>query len=154
MLSAAGSDELLHAKTECHNLSRPLGPTERIDLFISHSWYDDSDAKLDALQKVGKDFRRRHFREPTYWFDKACIDQRNIADGLRVLPLTVMACTAMLVLCGETYIQRLLFCAVYGEMFTLMAFTRTEDAAARIQFVSVARTADADSGAGHVLRPQ
>ena len=69
--------------------------------------YDDGDAKFEALQKVGKDFRHRHGREPSYWLDKACIDQRNIADGLRVLALNVVACNGMLVLCGETYIGRL-----------------------------------------------
>ena len=97
--------------------------------------YDDGDAKFEALQKVGKDFRHRHGREPSYWLDNACIDQRNIADGLRVLALNVVACNGMLVLCGETYIGRL-WCI--WEMFTLMAFTPAEEAAERIHFVPVA----------------
>ena len=37
--------------------------------------------------------------------DKVCIDQSNIGDGLKVLPVNVMACRRMLVLCGPTYTQ-------------------------------------------------
>ena len=51
--------------------------------------------------------------------DKVCIDQNNIRDGLKVLPVNVMACNKMLVLCGETYVQRL-WCA--WELFTLFSF--------------------------------
>ncbi len=59
--------------------------------------------------------------------DKVCIDQVNIADGLRVLPVNVMAAKKLLVLYDETY-SRLyphrLWCA--WELFTLLAFTSLE----------------------------
>ena len=34
-------------------------------------------------------FCRHHGRYPTFWVDKFCIDQRALADGLRVLPVNV-----------------------------------------------------------------
>lgn len=30
-------------------------------------------------------------REPIFWLDKVCIDQKHLADGLCVLPVSVMA---------------------------------------------------------------
>jgi len=49
-------------------------------------------------------FWRRH---PTFWLDKVCIDQDNIIDGLKVLPINVTASHRMLVLCGKSYASRL-----------------------------------------------
>ena len=99
------SRELLRTSggsTETFALSRPLKRGEsRIDLFISHSWYDDVDQKYDALCKLAAQFKRRHRRDPTFWLDKVCIDQDNISDGLKVLPINVMACRKMLVLAGR-----------------------------------------------------
>ena len=54
--------------------------------FCSHSWYDDPVAKFESLQQVAASFSAQHGRPPTFWFDKACIQQDNIGDGLRVLP--------------------------------------------------------------------
>ena len=36
-------------------------------------------------------FMQRHHFEPPFWLDKACVDQENIADGLRILPVSVIA---------------------------------------------------------------
>ena len=38
---------------------------------------------------------------------QVCINQDAIKDGLRVLPVNVMQCKKMLVLCGPTYPMRL-----------------------------------------------
>lgn len=38
---------------------------------------------------------------------QTCINQLDIGDSLKVLPINVMACKKMLVLCGPTYPQRL-----------------------------------------------
>ena len=59
-----------------------------------------------------------------------CIDQKNIADGLRVLPINVMACCQMLVLFGPTYPTRL-WCV--WELFTLCSFLPASDASGHLQ---------------------
>lgn len=76
------------------------------------------------------------------WLDKACIDQRNINDGLRSLPINVMACRRVLVLWGPTYAFRL-WCV--WELFTLLAFTHLERAAERIIAKALADEGDAST---------
>ena len=49
-----------------------------------------------------------------------------------VLPINVMACDKMLVLCGKTYPTRL-WCV--WELFTLLAFTSRDQAARKIEFI-------------------
>ena len=71
---------------------------EQIDFFLSHSWHDDANIKYDALEAFVRKFVARKGREPTFWLDKVCIDQSNIGDGLRVLPVNVMAAKKMLVM--------------------------------------------------------
>ena len=44
------------------------------------------------MQLVVAAFMQRHHFEHTCWLDKACIDLENIADVLRFLPVSVMAC--------------------------------------------------------------
>ena len=68
---------------------------------------------------MAEDFFSHHGRYPTFWVDKICIDQRQIADGLRVLPVNVMACRQVLVLGGQTYPTRL-WCA--WELCVLLSF--------------------------------
>ena len=60
---------------------------------------------------------------------QVCIDQENIADGLRVLPVNVMACRRMLVLFGPTYPTRL-WCV--WELFTLCSFLPAADASRHV----------------------
>ena len=86
---------------------------------MSHSWYDDPNAKIAMLSNLANNFQREKGRFPTFWLDKVCIDQNKIKDGLKVLPINVMACKKMLVLCGHTYASRL-WCA--WELFTLFSF--------------------------------
>ena len=74
---------------------------------MSHSWYDDPNAKIAMLSNLANNFQREKGRFPTFWLDKVCIDQNKIKDGLKVLPINVMACKKMLVLAGPTYPKRL-----------------------------------------------
>eukprot|EP01041_Mallomonas_annulata_P016517 gene16517-34429_t len=63
-----------------HALARNVCITTRkdqIDFFISHSWTDDPKEKCIALKKFSSNFKMKYKREPTYWFDKVCIDQKN-----------------------------------------------------------------------------
>ena len=91
-------------------LSRPANRGEVIDFFVSHSWSDSPAQKWRAMQLVVEQFYQKNGRYPTFWIDKFCIDQNEIADGLRVLPVNVMSCRKMLCLSGKTYHNRL-WCA-------------------------------------------
>merc|ERR1712100_184219 len=82
-------------------------------------------------------FHATHHRWPTFWLDKVCIDQNNIGDGLKVLPVNVMACKKMLCLCGPTYTQRL-WCA--WELFTLFSFSSFKQAVSRVEIVFLLST--------------
>eukprot|EP00929_Paragymnodinium_shiwhaense_P005592 TRINITY_DN10777_c0_g4_i1.p1 TRINITY_DN10777_c0_g4~~TRINITY_DN10777_c0_g4_i1.p1 ORF type:complete len:949 (+),score=75.53 TRINITY_DN10777_c0_g4_i1:117-2963(+) len=125
MESSKGDPDVLHA------LARRLRPGEVIDYFMSHSWHDGVGAKWDKLKQVVEEFERRCGRSPTFWLDKVCIDQRNIADGLKVLPVNVMACRQVLVLCGPTYPERL-WCV--WELCVLFSFISPEQAWERLRF--------------------
>lgn len=59
------------------------------------------------------------------------INQNSVGEGLKVLPINVMACDKMLVLCGETYATRL-WCV--WELFVLNAFSSRDSASDRIVF--------------------
>ena len=52
---------------------------------------------------------------------QVCIDQNNIVDGLKVLPIIVMSCRHMLIMCGPTYAARL-WCIF--EIWTLFSFVK------------------------------
>ena len=58
------------------------------------------------------------------------IDQANIHDGLRVLPINIMACRHMLVMMGNTYVQRL-WCV--WELCTLFSFVSVEHALKQLE---------------------
>lgn len=119
--------------------SRPLLPDERIDFFLSHCWYDDAAAKYEALRNLVDRFKLRHGRNPTFWFDKTCLDQRCIADGLRVLPLTVMSCDHLVMLFTTQYTRRL-WCV--WELFTILAFFPPEEALDKIVHVPISAEND------------
>lgn len=118
--------------TDSYALSRPLRKGEKIDFFMSHSWHDDSKIKWQALNAFVGKFRAVEGRNPTFWLDKVCIDQDNIQDGLKAIPVYVMACKKMLILCGSTYPLRL-WCA--WELFTLFSFQGYEAAQARVELI-------------------
>lgn len=131
-IAGSGSSKLQDNKY--YGLSRVMnGNGEVIDFFLSHSWHDDGAIKYAALQRFAADFVARYGREPTFWLDKTCIDQRNIRDGLRVLPVNVMSCRQMLVFWGETYAHRL-WCV--WELFTLLVFMRLDQATERLEFLT------------------
>jgi len=115
-------------------LSRAVRPNETIDFFLSHSWHDDAELKYSQLEAVAEEFKSKNLRYPTFWLDKVCIDQQNIADGLKVLPINVMSCRKMLVVCGPTYPTRL-WCA--WELCTLFSFMREEQALDRCHLVAL-----------------
>lgn len=118
-------------------LSRPVRG-ETIDYFVSHSWSDSPEQKWRALQLVADSFCRHHGRYPTFWVDKFCIDQRALADGLRVLPVNVMSCRKVLCLCGQTFPRRL-WCA--WELCVLLSFTSLEQALKQLVVVSLSHEA-------------
>ena len=102
---------------------------------MSHSWHDDAKAKFAILDQVMQQFKAKYNREATFWLDKVCIDQENISDGLKVLCINVTACKKLLVVCGETYFQRL-WCML--ELFIMFAFSQDEaNAVARIELVPI-----------------
>lgn len=129
-----GASDALLAANRFLECSRPVRPGERIDFFLSHAWRDDPAAKHAALSHVAEYFKTRKGRYPTFWFDKTCIDQTNIGDGLRVLPMTVMSCNRLLMLYSPQYCERL-WCV--WELFTIMAFFTPEQALDRIEPVDI-----------------
>jgi len=129
-ICSAGNQRL--QANELFQLSRPVVQGECIDYFMSHSWHDDAEAKWAALQQAAEEFRAANGRYPTFWLDKVCIDQNKIGDGLRALPVNLMACKKMMVLCGNTYACRL-WCI--WELFTLLAFSEVGLAADCLQLI-------------------
>jgi hypothetical protein len=77
------------------------------DFFVSHSWQDSFSEKYEALQKVSRAFELQNGREPILWIDKYCIDQKNIKQSLKYLPVYVNACKKRLVIHGPSYFSRL-----------------------------------------------
>merc|ERR1719502_1885445 len=85
---------------------------------MSHSWHDNADEKWQTLQSWLHAFKKQNDgAEPTLWIDKYCIDQNNIADSLLCLPIFLSGCSALLILCGKTYLQRL-WCLI--EIFVFL----------------------------------
>jgi hypothetical protein len=79
----------------------------QIDYFISHSWQDNAQLKYDELSQIATVFQERHGRECTFWFDKVCLNQNEISEDLKCLPIFVMACKNILILYGDSYLSRL-----------------------------------------------
>lgn len=126
-----------------YSLSRELKEDEKIDYFISHAWADDGDAKFKELSKIATAHHREYKRWPTFWFDKVCFDQNNITAGLKVLPINLMSCNVVLVLCGDSYTSRL-WCV--WELFTLLAFVRDEtEAVDKVRLIGLPDKAQAQS---------
>eukprot|EP00929_Paragymnodinium_shiwhaense_P005318 TRINITY_DN10709_c0_g1_i1.p1 TRINITY_DN10709_c0_g1~~TRINITY_DN10709_c0_g1_i1.p1 ORF type:complete len:684 (-),score=86.40 TRINITY_DN10709_c0_g1_i1:524-2485(-) len=103
------------------------------DAFISHSWHDDLSTKWHAVQAWRSNFYLATNREPTIWFDKACINQSNIEADLRYLPIFVSGCKELLIFCGRTYLKRL-WCIM--EVFT---FVHMGGNRARIKLIPLCR---------------
>merc|ERR1712025_654234 len=101
---------------------------------MSHSWHDNASTKWARVKDFATEFQRKRRRFPTFWLDTVCIDQKYIADGLKVLPVNVMACHKVLVLFGNTYPDRL-WCV--WELYTLLCFTDGGGIVKRLDFVAL-----------------
>ena len=91
---------------------RPVLPRPRhlraiVHYFVSHSWRDNPTEKYKALEQVSRAFEVQNGREPVLWVDKYCIDQSNIKDSLKYLPVWVNASKQRLILHGPSYFTRL-----------------------------------------------
>lgn len=93
-------DAQLMALTQCCTLGGA-------DAFISHSWHEDPDAKIVALEAWRQRFLIDRRREPRVWFDKFCIDQDNIENSLAALPIYLAGSEKLVVCYGKTYTKRL-----------------------------------------------
>ena len=111
------------AATALYLLSQPCG-IQQCDVFLSHSWHDDSNLKWEALERWCDAFEENHNRPPTLWLDKVCIDQTCIKQDLECLPIFLAGCQQMLVLSGRTYTSRLWCCV---ELFVHCAMGSDED---------------------------
>jgi hypothetical protein len=123
-------EEELEALSALYNCSSPCEPG-KIDYFITHSWSDDPQLKYEALQRIGDKFRQENEgREPVVWFDKLCTDQTRIDRDIQCLPIFLMSCQKLLVLCGTSYLTRL-WCLFELSIF----FSMIKDAANQTEFV-------------------
>lgn len=78
-----------------------------VDAFLSHSWHDDPSEKWAALCAWAAAFEAKHGRAPMVWFDKACLDQKDIEDQLAALPVFLAGSRTLLCVVGPTYIERI-----------------------------------------------
>ena len=86
--------------------------------FISHSWRSDGAAKWALLQSYREAFKRGSGgREPTIWFDKACLLPDDLDTQLALLPVFVASCKSFVVVLMPSYLERL-WCVV--ELFVWM----------------------------------
>ncbi|KAG8463432.1 hypothetical protein KFE25_004943 [Diacronema lutheri] len=90
-----------------------------VDVFISHSWSDDADAKWVALQAWRARFVAKRGREPRAWFDRLCIPQTEVKATLPCLPLFLAGCNQLLAVHGPTYFSRL-WCVLELHIFHQM----------------------------------
>lgn len=87
---------------QCYLKSREC-KFKQIDFFVSHSWSDNPEVKWEAIQRVRTEFKAQNGgREPMIWFDKYCLNQGDIDNSVRMLPLYLCACKNMLILLGPS----------------------------------------------------
>ena len=94
------------AKEAVYALSRDVDRAEKVDYFVSHSWNDHGETKNNLLLAFVSWFRSSHGRDPLVWLDKYCINQRNGAIYLKLLPVFIKRCDKMVVVAGPTYLSR------------------------------------------------
>jgi len=110
---------------------------KKINFFISHSWVNDpaiKKIKIKKLKEFSAKYKTAHNVEPTYWFDKTCIDQKNPKNALLSLPINIGACEKMLILLDKTYLQRL-WCL--WELYTIFSFCNKELAVLRVEVLII-----------------
>lgn len=116
VMGAAGDD--LYALSDACQLTG-------CDVFWSHSWSDNGGLKWEAASEWAVTFNQREGRWPHLWLDKVCIDQANISEVLRCLPVFLAGCNSLLVTSGFTYASRL-WCAL--ELFVYYSMAIEEEA--------------------------
>jgi len=80
------------------------------DAFVSHSWHDNPHLKWDALSSWCAEFEQTYQRTPQLWLDKTCINQTDIEQDLKCLPIYLAGCNNLLVISGLSYTSRLWCC--------------------------------------------
>jgi hypothetical protein len=95
-----------------------------VDAFLSHSWHDDPSEKWATLCAWAAAFEAKHGRPPLVWFDKACLDQKDIEDQLAALPVFLAGSRTLLCVVGPTYIERI-WCII--EIFTFLRMGGTAE---------------------------
>lgn len=136
------NDELKKAVFELSdNIYNIDKESDKIDFFISHSWVGEPTMKCKALREVAEAFIKRNGRNPTFWFDKVCINQKDPSNYLEVLPINIGACKKMLILMDRTYIERI-WCI--WEFFTLLTFCNKELALERVEIKLIPSHKDED----------
>jgi hypothetical protein len=113
-----------------------------IDFFISHSHADDAQAKFRELSALSERFIDQQGRAPFFWLDLACIQQTNVDEDLKCLPMFVMACDKVLVLHSPTIFTRL-WCI--WELYVCFAMFAMDIPERRIQILSL-KPDDHDGG--------
>ena len=104
-------------------MSRPLKAGGKIDWFISHSWHDDAPAKFAELSRLAGLFKQEHGRYPRVWLDKVCINQANVEEALKCLPVFLQSCDQVVALVGPTYFGRL-WCV--WELYVRVVFSTSQ----------------------------
>lgn len=93
---------------------------------MSHSWYDDIDLKLEALDFWCQSFWTERGRAPKLWLDKCCIDQNAIKENLECLPVFLAGCNCLAAFAGNTFTSRL-WCIVELFVYVSMQYNTTEE---------------------------
>jgi hypothetical protein len=111
--------------------------------FISHSWRDDADTKWALLQEWRAAFVALYGREPTLWFDKACIDPTSNLDAqLSLLPLYAASCESFVILLTPSYLTRM-WCV--AEIYTWIQVGRSSSFDLRVPALRADAAAVADT---------
>jgi hypothetical protein len=126
VITGGGSLDGKRASFSLQKLTEPcrLGDC---DAFLSHSWHDDGKLKWNALKSWCENFESTHQRPPLLWLDKVCIDQNDVHEDLKCLPIFVAGCNKMLVLTGQTYTNRLWCCVELFIYMTMFAKDETRE---------------------------
>merc|ERR1712038_1267298 len=90
-----------------------------------------------------------HGEEPVLWIDKCCIDQNNIDESLRCLPIFLSGCQRLVVLLGSTCLTRL-WCII--ELFTFVHMCKGGDNPMRIECVPMVDALTPPANHANVLR--
>lgn len=114
-----------------HDLVDKSDSCKEIDFFISHAWRDhkEDESKVPAerqyfkfkkLEDLAEDFKKQNGTYPTFWLDRCCLDEKNLEDSLKMLPVNIMKCKKMVILYGENYLKRI-WCI--WELLTICALS-------------------------------